>query len=221
MTTKTSEKISDTKNSSPNTSLNSSLAPKLAPPGAGIPVHQVWINKYLVKPLIMRKFSWESCETQFQKLHHLLVKEFDDVTEAQQLQQILVPPQMGLEDSSRFWSMAMTTRHLTIVGSAMENTIVALSHGHQIDRKVDTAKVKPELEKNDLQCVIEYKAFADGVISRLQNKVQNKNSSTVLAHPWFGDMYAKDWLWLMGIHTSIHLKQIRAIKKGIAESNYK
>ena len=41
---------------------------------------------------------------------------------------VLVPPQIGLEDSSRFYSYAMVLEHLTIIGNAIGRIVVELSY---------------------------------------------------------------------------------------------
>jgi len=183
-------------------------------PGAGIPLPARLFNRFVLKPLVVRRSRWEANEAQFQRLHSKFLRALETFPREKLTERVLVPPQVGLEDSSRWWSAAMTARHLVIVGQAMEHMIGELSHGRRVAVLVDTAKVKPESERNDMAALEEYRAFGDGVIERLRSKVGDRASAAAHWHPWFGDLRANDWLWLMGVHTAIHLKQLRRIRQG-------
>jgi hypothetical protein len=130
---------------------------------------------------------------------------------------ILVPPQRGLEDSSRYWSLAMVFDHLKIVGQGMQGLIVALSQGNVPDRKVDTARVKPE--QNDIAAIDAYRLFAEAAIQVIEAAVSNRQSVATLPHPWFGPFTAHQWHWLLAQHVEIHLKQAPAIKRGLGAAN--
>lgn len=189
--------------------------PKLAPPGAGIPLPQRLVLKFVVRPLVIRRTPWEVSLKRFTRLHQKLKQEWAALDDATLTTPALVPPQRGLEDSSRYWSIALTARHLTIVGELMEKVIIELSHGRVFDKKVGTADVKPETDHNSRSSIEEYVKFADGVVERLTRSVGDQESPLVHEHPWFGDLRARDWLWVLAIHTSLHLRQIREIKKAL------
>lgn len=188
-------------------------APNLAPPGAGLPFSQKLVLKYFVGPFIAAKTSWEDSEKTFQTTTRKILKEVESLSEAELNQKVLVPPQQGLEDSSRFWSIAMTLEHLTIVGRQMRPVIEALSNGRIPDGKADIAKLKPHGTMTTKESLWDFQKF--GLEEFKQIKIGDRNSKLKFDHPWFGPMTAKQWYWLLGVHQGLHLKQIREIKIGL------
>ena len=187
--------------------------PFLAPPGAGIPLLQRLALRYLVKPLKLRAMTFDEAERLWLAANARLIKELGEIPRFDVTTRVLVPPQQGLEDSSRFWSVAMTARHLTIVGAGVEQLIVALSEGRTDLPPADTAAVKPELERNHSNAIDEYIAFSHDLHSRLRSSVADRSATATHPHPWFGAMNLRQWYWLMSTHTQIHRKQIREICK--------
>jgi len=183
----------------------------LAAPGAGIPFYERWMGRFLLKPLIMRRTPWDVSETRFQKIHEKFKRDLAKVPADRLTERVLVLPQSGLEDSSRFWSAAMCSRHLFIVGTQMEQVVVKLSRREPINRQASTAAVKPEVAHNTPDSVNEYITFGDSLIDRLRASVDDRESSQTFSHPWFGPMRAKEWMFLFSAHTSVHLQQLRAI----------
>lgn len=189
--------------------------PKLAPPGAGIPFPQRLVLRFFIRPLVIRRTPWNVSLQRFARLHEKLKDEWANLDDRTLTTPALVPPQRGLEDSSRFWSVAQTARHLTIVGQLMEQVIIELSHDRDFPHRVSTADVKPEPHQNTHATIDEYVKFADSLVDRLEQSVGNRESARLLEHPWFGDLRARDWLWVLAIHTHLHLGQIREIKKAL------
>lgn len=187
--------------------------PFLAPPGAGIPLVQRLALRYLVKPLKLRSVTFDEAERLWLEANAKLTKELGGIPRFDVTTRVLVPPQRGLEDSSRFWSVAMTARHLTIVGAGIEQLIVGLSEGRTDLPSADTAGVKPELERNHSAAIDEYLNLSRDFHTRLRSAVANKESAATHPHPWFGAMNLRQWYWLMSTHTQIHRKQIREICK--------
>lgn len=187
--------------------------PFLAPPGAGIPLAQRLALRYLVKPLKLRSVTFDEAERLWLAANAKLIKELGEIPRFDVTTRVLVPPQRGLEDSSRFWSIAMTARHLTIVGAGIEQLIVGLSEGRTDLPSADTAGVKPELERNHSAAIDEYLNFSRDFHTRVRSATANKESAATHPHPWFGAMNLRQWYWLMSTHTQIHRKQIREICK--------
>lgn len=188
---------------------------KLDKPGAGIPLPAKLFLRAYVKPFVVQKASWAECEQTFLMAHGKLKREFEGLSSEAYSKKVLVPKQRGLEDSSRYWSVAMTARHLTIVGQAIEQVIINLSKNNGENKFVDTAMVKPEDSHNNFAAITEYIQFADSFVERIQKNVQDRTSKLTHLHPWFGPLNAKGWMWIMGMHSLIHLKQIKNIKKGL------
>ena len=187
----------------------------LAPPGAGIP----WVNRqilrFVLRPFVVRRVPWETSEIRFTKAHRRLISALDAFPPAHLTQRVLVPPMQGLEDSSRYWSAAMVVDHLTIVGTQICGAIVSLSRGIVPPVKADTAQVKPPIATDAPAVIAGYVGFGDHALAKLQRDVADRQSMTTLRHPWFGPLTAKDWLWLLGTHTTLHRKQLEAIQAGL------
>lgn len=187
----------------------------LSPPGAGIPLFDRWMGRFLLKPLVMRRTPWDVSEARFHKIHEKFKRELAQFPADRLTERVLVPPQRGLEDSSRYWSAAMCARHLFIVGTQMEDLVVKLSRRQPVQGKASTADVKPEIARNDPASVGEYVAFGDSLVDRLRAAVDDRESTQTFSHPWFGPMRASEWMFLFAAHTSVHLQQLRAIRAGI------
>jgi hypothetical protein len=198
-----------------NARLSQEKKPKLAAAGAGIPWYQLLMLRFIVSPFVAAKTDWSVSEKRFKKITTKILKEIDGLTDAQLTTKVLVPPQMGLEDSSRYWSIAMALEHLVIVGKVISVGIRELSSGRIPDYKPDTAAVKPFGTMAAQQARNEFTHFAVEEFPQLLPSLVNRHSNLKLNHPWFGGFKAQQWYWLLATHHALHLKQIREIKKGL------
>lgn len=198
-----------------NTRLPQNKEPKLAAPGAGIPWYHKVLLRLVISPFVAARTDWSLSQERFNKVTSKILKEIDGLTEAQLSTRILVPPQMGLEDSSRYWSIAMVLEHIVIVGNAIAIGTHELSSGRVPDYKVDTAAVKPIGSMSTQEALDKFKKFCLEDYPKLLPSLKNKNSELKLHHPWFGMFKAQQWFWLLTMHHALHLKQIREIKKGL------
>ena len=195
--------------------MSNQTEPKLAPPGAGVPYPVKLVLRFIIAPFVAAKSDWDQNFSSLDKLQKKILMEAKALSESELQKKVLIPPQRGLEDSSRYWSIQMTLEHLLIVGTQMREVIVSLSEGVVPPVVADTAKVKPLGQKNGIETISEFQAFADTIISELNSRVKNKTSAKKFLHPWFGYLTALQWQWVMSAHNRIHLQQIRAIKKGL------
>ncbi|MGZ5280237.1 MAG: DinB family protein [Pseudobdellovibrionaceae bacterium] len=195
------------------------FTPKLAAPGAGIPLHHKILLRVYVKPFIAAKSSPEASKKTFKKVTDKILDELEGLTAGQLTQKVLVPPQAGLEDSSRFWSIAMTLEHLGIVGRKISTAVTALSENQPIVEKADTGKMKPFGQISSAESLQDFKKFALEEFSQLP--LPSLNPKNRFLHPWFGMMNNREWYWLLGAHQGLHLKQIREIKKGLSKGSLK
>ena len=189
------------------------VEPKLAPPGAGVPWPQGLVLKYIIAPFIAGKTDWAVSEERFNKLTQKILKELEGLNDFEQSKRVLVPPQTGLEDSSRYWSISMVLEHLVIVGNGISYAISELTSDRIPQGKADTAAVKPIGAISASQSAAEFKKFAQIDYNNLVSGLKNKKSNLRFKHPWFGNITAKQWFWVLAIHHRLHLKQIREIKK--------
>ncbi len=179
----------------------------------GVPFYQRWFLRFFVGPFIAKRTPWAVSEQNFHKISGRLLKEIENLSEKQLTTKILVPPQMGLEDSSRFWSIAMALEHMVIVGEAIMSGVTLLASHQSPPIKVDLAAVKPVGLMPYEESVSEFKFFISDDYKKFLLEIQDRNSTSTLAHPWFGPFNAQQWFWLLSMHQAIHLKQIREIKK--------
>jgi len=191
--------------------------PKLAPPGAGLPFLTALFARYITGPLIAANSDWDKNASHFEQINHKILLELQGLDPGLLEQKVLVPPQAGLEDSSRYWSISMTLEHLCIVNAAMKRVILALGNGITPEGEASTAAVKPAGQTPSSQVVQEFSAQVATLNDDLTKGVKDQTSKIRFKHPWFGPMTARQWQWLLPAHAGIHLKQIRAIKRGLAK----
>jgi hypothetical protein len=196
--------------SQPNTT---APEPKLAAPGAGVPFPQKVMMRFIVKPFIASRTPWEKAEKNFHRINEKILAAIEGLNETQLSTRVLVPPQIGLEDSSRYWSIKMALEHLVIVSTQMMMLIPALTRGVIPPGKADTGAVKPHVDVKLQDALTQYKKLITQDFDQLNAAIADRNSKTKFYHPWFGQMTAQHWYWLLGQHHAIHLKQIREIKK--------
>ena len=197
--------------STPLTEADAAIIAGLQKPGAGIPLVERLALRLYFKPFVAGRAGWEQDVADFAAANDKIFKTLDGLTPEQLERRILVPKQQGLEDSSRYSSAAMTLEHLMIVGMSMRNIIAALSHGIVPDYKADTASVKPAGAGDAAATLGAYRDFAAHVMLDIDRSTGDRNSKTTFDHPWFGAFTARQWHWLLPVHTFIHLKQLRAI----------
>ena len=189
--------------------------PKLAPPGAGLPFLIAIFARYITGPIIAANSDWNKNAERFEQINQKIFRELEGIDPGLLEQRVLVPPQSGLEDSSRYWSISMTLEHLCIVNAAMKRVILALGNGITPEGEASTAAVKPSGQIPPSKVVQEFSAQVSTLNDDLFKGVKNQKSGVLFKHPWFGPMTAKQWQWLLPAHAGIHLKQIRAIKRGL------
>ncbi len=181
--------------------------PQLDAPGKGLPSQEAFVGKYIIFPTLKTVISWNLALKLFESEGNKILALTKKVSIEDQFRQVLVPRKMGMEDSSRFWSLAMTLQHLIIVGDLVSDFMIELSHGKEIKVVLDTATVKPDKEVSS-HIVKEYEDFLVNFRNHLEKNVDNKYSSSCNVHPWFGCLNPHQWLVLLFFHQFIHRRQI-------------
>jgi hypothetical protein len=189
--------------------------PKLAPPGTGIPIYQKLFLRLYVNPFVAGREPIEKMRARAERKHENLRDAYLAIPEGLRAKKVLVPPQTGLEDSSRYWSAAMVLEHVEIVGSAMVEVMAKLKNGQVPEVKADTATVKPHGVLTADKIFASYERWRAGVFSALDTRGGDFKSSRTFGHPWFGAFSARKWLWVLGIHAELHIKQLAAIRLGL------
>jgi hypothetical protein len=187
-------------------------SPRLEPPGAGIPR----LEKLLIGAGIRtaaRFLSKDQLTRLFRSEAERAVARARALSEAEGRKQVLVGRFIGIEDSSRYWSVYMTLEHLVIVNSAIAALLPQLYSGRVIGTEVRIEEVKPVPEAgpeqlDDLLALVE--RYTD-----LVDKLGNLRAGTTLEHPWFGALSAAQWHALATIHNSTHRRQIERIAQTV------
>jgi len=188
------------------------VLPTLAPPGAGIP----WLERQIIRLMI----AWRDASYSPESAASLLRQEQERLTAlaerhaAQLTHRVLIPRLRGLEDSSRYWSIAMTLDHLRIVNTGVAGILGELGQGRIPARKVSTADVKPSPDAD--ASVLEPFARSCDAVAAAAAAVKDPRATPRHPHPWFGPFDAARWHGLAGFHMRLHRGQVESIVRGLA-----
>ncbi len=195
------------------------MEPKLQPPGAGLPLLQRLFIRLIAGPILSKVNTPAENRIRYERLVQKIIELVSSVPVEKRSLKVLVDPIPGLEDSSRYWSLNEVLEHLLIVSKRMEFVILELSAGRIPQGEADTANVKPSHpDQSSLPEFVEYapnlmKRIDQRIIEKLDDSKFNFDSALKYRHPWFGEITAKQWYWLLAGHHAIHLGQAKAVLK--------
>jgi len=185
---------------------------RLDAPGDGVPWWQRLVGRRFFLPWYCARLSWDGARDLLRKEGHDLMRLADGRDPADLVRRILVPPLIGLEDSSRHWSYAMVLEHLRIIGRQTAEIITALSHGQQPPGPpVNTAHLKPEGALSGGGALADFHAFLEEFHRDMGRDVADRRSRVRFLHPWFGPLTARQWICFLPFHQRIHIGQARRI----------
>jgi hypothetical protein len=188
-------------------------------PGAGLPFQQWAYLRFYIALFVAARSDWDENWRIFEDVNARIFAKIDGLSDAQLEKRVLVPPIAGIEDSSRYWSVAMTLEHLIIVGGDVKKLIIALSQGIIPPGKADVADYKPRGGERGAPQLAEYRDFVASVKPEIEPlRMAALASKARYTHPWAGRFTALQWQWLLGGHTHIHYRQIKEILKGLEAS---
>ena len=95
------------------------IVPTLEKAGAGIPIATRLLGKHLMFPLLNRFISWDKAWDIYDKEGQKIIALASGLDQEALFRRVLVPKLFGLEDNSRYYSVAMVIEHLLIVGHAL------------------------------------------------------------------------------------------------------
>lgn len=191
------------------------IEPKLAKPGSGLPIPLRWIARFMV-PYRAQKSNWNENAQRYSRYSQAIDEIVKSLTTDQLNQKILVDPIVGLEDSSRYWSIAMTLDHIMIVSTHISQVVSELSHDKIPAVEVRVENVKPPAQLHDLNIVAKFNRFWPVLISSIS--IGPDLNQTKLKHPWFGKLNAHQWFYILCMHQGIHLKQIKEISRQLGSA---
>lgn len=187
-----------------------STPPKLDKPGAGLPFYEWAVANYILVPIRLHTTSVEKALAEFESETAQMNAIASKLTTAQLGEQRLIPRLAGLEDSSRYWSVAMALEHLVIVNSRAILLVKALSKGTSPPGKGSTADVKPgEVDASTI--VSKFLANSQKYLEVISTLNLEAHPQVTFDHPWFGKMNAKQWVLFAAPHMGIHRRQIGEI----------
>jgi len=186
----------------------------LQPPGAGLPTVELAIARgvFFLKSMLT---SDEKAIVGFEREMNFLLNMVDDADLIDIDQQVLIGRFIGIEDSSRNWSVLMALEHLCMVNDDIIKVIDALKRGI-----VPRGEVAIELYKPDPEVGTDViKRFKNSSYDFLEVVRAHGRLRTELtyAHPWFGKLDGHRWCVLAAMHMKIHRRQAQKImaKQGV------
>lgn len=193
--------------------MRSSPTPQPEAPGAGIP----WLERALIGSGIRaaaRFVSKDRLTKMFRNEAELAIELARGLSEAQGRERVSVERFIGIEASSRHWSVYMTLEHLVIVNTAIAAILPQLYSGRVVGTEVKSEELKPIPEAGPEQ-IGDLEALVARYVE-IVDKLGNLRAGTTLPHPWFGPLSAAQWHALATIHNSTHRRQIERIKQALS-----
>jgi len=189
---------------------SSQIIKRLEKAGAGISATKKLAATYVMFPLLNYIISWEKAWDIYDKEGEKIVHMASSLSQEQLFERVLVPRLFGLEDNSRYYSVAMVIEHLLIVGKALQVRIPILSQGKKLKGHVKIEDVKPYTEI-DTNIVEAFQRFLSTYREKLEMHTEDIHIDNRSEHPWFGEFNPKQWSILGMVHQIVHRRQIEAI----------
>jgi len=190
------------------------LIKDLGKAGGGLSSGRAFFLRYLGFPLLNSIISWERALDIFEKEGKKVLSLARSMEKDKLFERVLVPKLFGLEDNSRYYSVAMVIEHLLIVGTALKKRIPLLSQGKDLDKEIKIEDYKPYMEIDDT-IIDQYEIFLHSFRKEVEENVDNIYLENCHEHPWFGELKAKDWSVMGAIHQVVHRRQMEAIIRGL------
>jgi len=193
---------------------SSQIIKTLEKAGTGISAPKRLAARYVMFPFLNHLISWEKAWDIYDKEGEKIVRMASSLSQEHLFERVLIPRLFGLEDNSRYYSVAMVIEHLLIVGKALQVRIPILSQGKELKGHVKIEDVKPYTEI-DVNIIEEFQTFLSSYREKLQAHLENIHIDNTSAHPWFGEFNPKQWSILGMVHQIVHRRQIEAIIKAL------
>ena len=128
-------------------------------------------------------------------------------------QELLIPRVIGIEDSSRNWSVLMVLEHLCITNRDMLMGISSMLNGITPDFAAEIKNYKPSRDVG-FDVIERYRQMSSDYVGNIESLIKSRGSlrtSVRYAHPWFGLLDAHQWHCLVGVHQRVHRRQAQKI----------
>lgn len=186
-------------------------------PGKGLPLIEGALFRYMVFPVATKLMSDAQALTQFNHITEQVTGKLALLDEEALHQRVLITRLPGLEDSSRYWSVAMVIDHLMITGRGMQGVIEQLTAGQKPKTVVRIEDVKPSAapQPSSQELILQYQNFAENYQWVVKPLITHFKPWPTHPHPWFGEISAHQWHCLNTIHHQLHLRQLEKILSNI------
>ena len=128
-------------------------------------------------------------------------------------EKLQIPRVIGIEDSSRNWSVAMVLDHLCLTNAEMIVAVDSLSKGIVPKGIVDIALYKPNPNVG-IDVFDRFAAVNERYVNSIESLLEagaRLNRRPVFPHPWFGWLGPHQWHVLAAFHQRIHRRQVQKI----------
>jgi len=191
--------------------VNETSLPKLDEPGAGLPPVEWAVARFILIPWYLGTTTPQHAFAEMEQQAKTILQIARSLSPDKLSSRILVPRLPGLEDSSRYWSVAMTVQHLVIVNQQMMRVVISLSNGKVPRSIASTAAVKPSPDVVPDAILSEYEKQLESLLETFRTTDTERFPSAKYSHPWFGALSARDWLLFVALHQRVHIRQIKEI----------
>ncbi len=194
-------------------------APKLGEPGAGLPFYEWFVAKYFLFPQRFRTIDKVQAISNFAEESKNVMRIASRLTDAELLEKRLIKRLRGLEDNSRYWSIAMAIEHMIIAGTSLRGVIIALSNGRSDLPESTIAGLKPNPEISAEGLIERFQQMTEKFVRTAEGAKVDAFPKITYGHPWFGPLNAEQWLIFAGAHQTVHRNQIEEIARILRKEN--
>jgi hypothetical protein len=183
-------------------------------PGAGLPAFELAYLRIGFRCAFILT-SQDAARRTFRREAEKIVSLARSASVSQGAVRVLIDRFLGIEDSSRYWSVFMVLDHLCIVDEDVIRAIEALTEeGHYAqESRIQDVKPNPTAGPDAIDRFVQSVAAYEATVSRLGKLGRDARRP----HAWFGPMTARDWHCFAGIRHWVHRRQIERIKKALAQ----
>lgn len=180
----------------------------LQPSGAGLPpLEREFVHWYL--KLLFAITNQAQAMHRFTREAERILQLVEGISSERCATPVLIDRVLGIEDSSRCWSIYMVLDHLRIVNEKITGLLEWLQSGHvpTTSERIQDLKPDPTIKAEAVarfrSCVSAYE--------RAVNRLGPLGHGPRYRHPWFGPLSAHEWHCFIGIHQWVHRRQIERI----------
>ena len=185
---------------------------ELQPPGAGLPWYERGALNFAFKAAAYSYSDRAALKIFRRESNELLRIAYDDES-YDVFQTLLIPRVIGIEDSSRNWSVAMVLDHLCLTNAEMMTAVKSLSKGIVPKGEVDIALYKPDRDVG-IDVFERFEAVNREYIETIESLLAASGKlrrRPMFPHPWFGWLSPHQWHVLAALHQRIHRRQVQKI----------